>query len=233
MGELRKLGVTISATTVRNVLRRHGLRPAPRRNGPTWAEFLRAQAKGILATDFFTVETVFLARLYVLFVIELDTRVVHILGVTTSPVEAWVTQAARNFTTGLEESRRSFRFLLRDRDTKFTASFDAVFAAVGTDAVRTTSRCRGQTLWRKDGCAPPVGSASTSSSSSLPVISNASFASMSATTTRPGRTAGSSLRLHSRGRCPTEQGRFVATTSWAALFTNTNGRPEPPDGRQS
>ncbi len=139
-GELKKLGAAISATSVANLLRRHGLRPAPRRSGPTWAEFLRSQASGILATDFFHVDSVFGARLYVLFVIELESRVVHILGVTKHPDNSWVTQVARNFVSDLEEKGRSFRFLIRDRDTKFTSSFDAVFHSVGIEAIRTPVR---------------------------------------------------------------------------------------------
>src|SRR5664280_1986953 len=90
-GELLKLGIRISATTVRTILLRHGMNPAPRRAGPTWAEFLRSQAAGILATDFFTVETISLKTLYVLFFIELSTRRVHPAGVTAHPDSAWVT----------------------------------------------------------------------------------------------------------------------------------------------
>src|SRR5262249_15298778 len=95
-GELRKLGVRVGATTIRTLLRRHGLGPAPRRTGPSWAEFLRAQADGILACDFFTVETVWLRTLYVLFWIEHGSRRVHLAGVTANPDCAWVTQQARN-----------------------------------------------------------------------------------------------------------------------------------------
>ena len=95
-GELRKLGVTVSATAIRSLLKRHGLTPAPRREGPSWKEFLASQASGILACDFFTVETVWLKTLYVLFFIELSTRRVHLAGVTAHPRSAWVTQQARN-----------------------------------------------------------------------------------------------------------------------------------------
>ena len=136
-GELKKVGIAVSKTSVASVLRRHRLPPAPRRSGPTWSEFLRAQAKGILATDFFTVDTVTLRRFYVLFVIEIDRRRVHLLGVTTNPNGPWVTQMARNFASDLEDAGRHFQFLLRDRDTKFTASFDAVLASVGIDTIRT------------------------------------------------------------------------------------------------
>jgi putative transposase len=94
-GELMKLQIRISATTVRTILLRHGLDPVPRRAGPTWTEFLRSQAAGILATDFFTVETIRLKTIYVLFCIELSTRRVHVVGVTAHPDSAWVTQQAR------------------------------------------------------------------------------------------------------------------------------------------
>ena len=140
VGELKRLGITVSKGSVANVLRRHGLPPAPRRTGPTWAEFLRAQAKGVLATDFFTVDTVLLRRYYVLFVVEVERRVVHLLGVTANPDNAWVTQVARTFATDLEEAGRRFRFLVRDRDTKFTAGFDTIFASIGAETICTPVR---------------------------------------------------------------------------------------------
>jgi hypothetical protein len=136
VGECRKLGVQVSATSVRGILRRHRLGPAPRRGGPTWTQFLRAQAAGALACDFFTVETIGLTRLYVLFVIELEHRRVHLAGITAHPTGAWVTQAARNLLMDLDEHAQRFRFLIRDRDAKFTAAFDAVFAAAGIEAVK-------------------------------------------------------------------------------------------------
>ncbi len=98
-GEIKKLGGTVSKTSVATVLFRHGLSPAPRRQGPTWSQFLTVQAKGILATDFFHVDAVTLRRYYVLFILEIDSRVVHVLGVTTNPAMAWVVQVARNFTS--------------------------------------------------------------------------------------------------------------------------------------
>jgi transposase len=137
VGELRKLGVLVSKGAVAAVLRRNGLRPAPRRQGPSWSDFLRAQATGILATDFFTVDTVLVRRYYVLFVVEVKSRTVHILGVTTNPDGPWAAQVARNFVADLEEGGHQSRFVLRDRDTKFTASFDAVLASAGIKVVRT------------------------------------------------------------------------------------------------
>jgi transposase InsO family protein len=135
VGELKKLGVTVSKTSVATVLRRHRFPPAPRRAGPSWTEFLRTQAKGIMATDFFTVDTVLFHRYYVLFVIEVERRVVHLLGVTTNPNDPWVTQVARNFCAELEDAGRRVRFLVRDRDTKFTATFDNVFASIGAETI--------------------------------------------------------------------------------------------------
>jgi putative transposase len=140
VGELKKLGVPVSKTSIASVLRRHALRPAPRRQGPSWSEFLHAQAEVILATDFFSVDSVLLRRYYVLFVIEVQSRIVHILGVTTNPTGPWATQVARNFAAALEESDRRFRFLVRDRDTKFVACFDTVFRSIGTETIRTPVR---------------------------------------------------------------------------------------------
>src|SRR3954452_7884092 len=140
VGECRNLGVLLSATSVRRILRRHGLGPAPRRGGPTWSQFLRSQASGLLATDFFTVETVGLTRLYVLFVVEVQTRTVHLVGITAHPTGGWVAQQARNLLMDLDEQAHRFRYLIRDRDAKFTATFDAVFGAMGIDVVKIPPR---------------------------------------------------------------------------------------------
>jgi hypothetical protein len=137
-GELRELGIWVGATSVRRVLRRHGLGPAPRR-GPTWAEFLRAQAKGIMATDFFSVDTVFFKRLYVLFALEHGTRWVHLLGVTEHPNDGFVAQAARNLVGNLAETCRPMKFLIRDRDAKFTADFDEVFSSEAIQVIKAPS----------------------------------------------------------------------------------------------
>ena len=139
-GELLHLGIRISATAIRTTLRRHGLDPAPRRSSTTWRAFLRQQAAGIVACDFFTVDTVWLRRLYVLFFIELDTRRVHLTGVTANPDGRWVTQQARNLLLVLDEQGRRVRFVLRDHDAKFTRSFDDVFSSEGGEVLVTPVR---------------------------------------------------------------------------------------------
>jgi putative transposase len=136
-GELVRLGHHIAASTVWQILRHAGVDPAPRRAGPTWNQFLTAQARTIMACDFFTVDTVFFQRLYVLFFLELATRQVHVVGVTAHPTGAWVTHQARNLLMDLHERADRLRFLLRDRDTKFSAAFDAVFTAAGIEVIRT------------------------------------------------------------------------------------------------
>jgi putative transposase len=139
-GELVRLGHTIAASTVWKIPHQAGIDPAPRRTGPTWRQFLTNQAHAIVACDFFTVDTVFFQRLYVLFFLELATRQVHVAGVTAHPTGAWVTQQARNLLMTLNEHADRFRFLLRDRDTKFTTAFDAVFTAAGMNIIRTPAQ---------------------------------------------------------------------------------------------
>jgi transposase InsO family protein len=137
-GELRKLGIRVGATTIRSILRRAGFGPPPRRQGPSWREFLRAQAQGILACDFFTVETVWLRTLYVLFFVEHGSRRVRLAGVTANPDCAWMRQQARNL--AIEERLRNVRFLLHDRDAKFSGPFDELIRSEGVRVIKTPVR---------------------------------------------------------------------------------------------
>jgi putative transposase len=135
-GELLHLGCRVSASSIARILRANGLQPAPRPASTTWRSFLRRQAAGILACDFLTVDTVFLRRLYVLFFIQLHNRRVHLAGVTANPTGAWVTQQARNLLAALDDAT-AVRFLIRDRDSKFTRVFDDIWRAIGTGIIRT------------------------------------------------------------------------------------------------
>jgi hypothetical protein len=130
-GELAGLGIRVAPSTVWEILTNAAIPPAPRRAGPTWAQFLHAQAEAMLATDFFTVDLLDGTTAYVLAVIEHATRRIRILGVTAHPSNAWVTQQARNLLMDLDERAGAIKFLLRDRDTKLTAAFDAVLTASG------------------------------------------------------------------------------------------------------
>jgi len=139
-GELVVMGIRLTPSSVWSILRRHGIDPTPGRTGSTWSEFLRSQASSILACDFFTVDTVLLRRLYVLFFIELDTRRVWVTGDTTNPVGTWVVQQARNLTMVLSGRVCPVKFLLQDRDSKFASSFDEVFRSQGIGVIRTPVR---------------------------------------------------------------------------------------------
>jgi putative transposase len=140
VGELHGLGISVSATTVRKILRQAGLGPAGERAGLSWRAFLGAQATNMLAVDFFTVETVSLQRVYVLFFVELASRRVHLAGCTANPTGVWVSQQARQIAWTLRERSTPLRFLIRDRDSKFTRDFDTVFASEGIEIIRTPVR---------------------------------------------------------------------------------------------
>ena len=139
-GELTRLRYKVAPSTVWQILKDAGIEPAPQRPGQSWRAFLAGQATTILAADFFHIDTVFLRRLYVLFFIEHGTRRVQLAGITAHPTGEWVTQQARNLLMGLEDHADRFKFLIRERDTKFGAAFDAVFTAVGVRIIKTPVR---------------------------------------------------------------------------------------------
>jgi transposase InsO family protein len=139
-GELATLGIKVAASTVWEILKEPGIPPAPERQGTTWADFLRSQAEALLACDLFEVRTLTRARLYVFAVIEHSTRRIRILGATAHPTAEWIVQLGRNLLMDLEDASSKARFLIRDRDSKFTAAFDALLADAGLKAVTTGIR---------------------------------------------------------------------------------------------
>jgi putative transposase len=136
-GELAALGIRVAPSTVWQILRDARIDPAPRRDGPGWAEFLRSQAQGILALDFFTADLLNGTKVYILAVIEHASRRVRVLGATEHPVQSWVVQQARNLLMDLEDAGIRAKFVLHDRDASFTQAFDAVFQAAGTRVIRS------------------------------------------------------------------------------------------------
>ena len=136
-GELAALGITVAPSTVWQILKDAGIDPAPRRGGPGWAEFLRSQAQGILALDFFTADLLNGTKVYVLAVIEHGSRRVRVLGATKHSVQSWVVQQARNLLMDLGDAGARAKFVLHDRDASFTQAFDAVFQAAGSRVIRS------------------------------------------------------------------------------------------------
>ncbi len=228
VGELKKLGVIVSKTSVAAVLRRHRLPPAPRRSGPTWGEFLRVQARGILATDFFTVDTITLRRFYVLFVIEIDRRRVHLLGVTANPNGPWVTQVIRNFASDLEDAGCCFRFLIRDRIPSSLPLSTQYSPPLASRPYEPRSPRLGRTHSPSGLFEPSARTAWTTSSLSRNATSRRYSPSTSAITTKPGPTEASSSTSHSpsrRPRPPTTARSSVAMSS-AVSSTSTSVLPE-------
>jgi transposase InsO family protein len=140
VGELRKLGISVSATLVRSVLAEASIPPAPQRDRHSWRCFLRQQGESVLACDFLTVDTVWLRRLYVLVFLSIGSRRVHYVACSSNPDTAWMLQQARNLLMDLDDRGRSVRFLIHDRDSKFSAAFDAIFASEGVRIIRTPVR---------------------------------------------------------------------------------------------
>ena len=139
-GELAGPGHQVSASTGWAIPKAQGPDPAPRRSGPTWQQFLTAQAEGIVACDLFHVDTILLRRLYVFFTVEHATRRVRILGVTAHPTGQWLVQQARNVMMDLQDTGRRVRFLVRDRDARYTPAFDAVFTSLDADVIKIPVR---------------------------------------------------------------------------------------------
>lgn len=136
-GELSRLGHKVAASTVWNILNQSEADPAPRRSGPTWKQFLTAQAEHILAVDFLHVDTINLTRIYALVILELGTRRTHLLGVTANPTGTWTTQAARNFLLDHDMNTTGHKYLIRDRGSQFTDALDSVFADVGVRILKS------------------------------------------------------------------------------------------------
>ena len=177
-GEQLRRGHQVSATAIRALLRRHGVPPAPQRAGVSWRALVRPHAQGVLACDRFTVETVRLQTLFVLFFIELQTRRVFVAGGTEHPSTPWVTQQARNLAWPLDEEGRRPTRPIRDRDARFPAAFDAVFRAEAVRVVRT----------RSAGCGRCAGTAGTGCSFSASDTWSRSCHSTWSTTTQPAHT---------------------------------------------
>jgi hypothetical protein len=188
--------MSVSATTVSKLLRESDLGPADERGALAWRDFVRAQAAGIIACDFFTVDTLWLGRLYVFFFIEIGTRRVHLAGCTAHPNGGWVAQQARQFVWSLSERAVPIRFLIRDRDSKYTVVFDEIFRSERIEVIRTPIRA-------------PRANAYTSSASST-------FT--STITTATGRTERSSSSRRARPHQP-----FVSSTRpLTVLFTDAS-----------
>jgi putative transposase len=229
-GELARLGVRVAASTVWQVLQRAGLPAAPRRASETWRALLRAQAAGIVACDFVTVDTVLLRRVYVLVFIELQTRIVRVAGVTAHPTGEWVTQQARNLISAFTDRTAPMRFLIRDRDAKFTAAFDEVFRSEGISSAPRRERPAPTPSWSA-GSQACAGSVWTGCSSSAGATSKVCCRSTSSTTTPIDRTApliSAPPARPYRSSLPTAStsARFAGMTDSAVSSTSTRSPHE-------
>jgi hypothetical protein len=241
VGELRKLEINVWATLVRSVLGDAGIPPAPQRDGQSWRSFLHQQGESMLACDFFTVDTVWLRRLYVLVFLSIGSRRVESLACTPNPDTAWMLQQARNLLIDLDERGRQVRFLLHDRDSKFSAAFDAVFASEDVRIIRTPVRAPSANAHIERWIGSVRRECLDRLLFSAAATSSASSASTFAITTRRGRTAPSTCyrrilpplqwRAATRRRRPQA---CTGATSSAASSTNTREYSDvgPPAARE-
>jgi putative transposase len=229
-GERARLGITIAASTVWTTLKNAGIDPAPGRTAESWTTFLRAQTAGIVACDFFTIDTVVLRRYYALFFIELDTRRVHFAGITTNPTGAWTTQAARNL---MLDHERRIRFLIRDGAGQFVAAFDEVFRSGAATIIRTPPYTPVANAYANAGSARCAASSSTAPSSGTAANSSGSYATTSSTTTHTVPT-GRSNSAHPRTRWSSSidsANRSDDTPAATGSSTSTAKQPESPRPR--
>ena len=160
-GELRKLGIAVSATSVRNILAQAGLPPAPHRDRQSWRTFLRTHRESIVACDFFTVDTVWLRRLYVLVFLSIGSRRVEYFACTSKPDTVWMLQQARNLLMEFDDREKQVRFLIHDRDAKFPCAFDALLATENIKVIRTPVQAPNANAYMERWSAAPAASAST------------------------------------------------------------------------
>jgi putative transposase len=223
VGELKGLGISVSATSVRKVLLEEGLQPAPQRSHSSWRAFLRAQAASTLACDFLTVETAFLQRIYVLFFISLATRRIEYIASTSNPDGHWTAEQARNLVMQLGDD--PFLFLIHDRDTKFSHAFDEIFRTEGIRVIRTPIQAPNANAHAERWVRTVRADCSTGSSSSDAATSSTSSASTAAITTSTGHTA-RSTSSHPTAATRRPSTRTIAhNVGISSADSSTNTRP--------
>jgi putative transposase len=231
-GELRKLGFKVSQTSIRNILDRHGIVPAPVRNGSLgWRQLMRHYQQQMVACDFFTVETPWLQTLYVLFYIEVGTRRVHLARVTAHPDGYWVAQQARQYVWTLEECEVRPRILIRDNDKKFTGGHDLVFRSEGVRVIRAPSQAPNANTYTSGGSGRCRRSASTTCSSQMRSTCDASCKPSSSTATPPDRIKGLTRRCLFPGNQATRWVPSGDETYWVSSATTTGAPIRPPSAR--
>ena len=228
--ELNRLGHLVGASTVWRILKQHDIEPAPNRSEVTWTQFLRSQAA--VACDFATIDTAFLRRYYLLFVIDITSREVFYAGITANPTGAWTTQTARNLFLGHHDRLDGARALVRDRGSQFVDSFDEIFRTEGLKILRTPFGLRSRTRSPSAGSEPCDESSSTGRSSGTNDSSNDSSPITSATTTSTGPTAPSASNHHDQPTKERPRTNQAQPCAWSgphattASSTNTETQPD-------